>query len=84
MTRKSYDVLCAVTEYLKEDDFGICSNIRVHDLFPVIASDYMLEGTWIFYHSSINEIFYYTGVPCDLVYTVASDPDEFVYFYRLE
>lgn len=84
MTRKTYDILCTVTEHLKGDDFGICSNIRVRDLFPVVVSDYMLEGVWLFYRSPINEIFYYTGVPCDLVYTVASDPDTFVYLYRLE
>ena len=49
MTRKIYDILCTVTEHLKGDDFGICSNIRVHDLFPVIQSEKMLDGVWLFY-----------------------------------
>ena len=84
MTRKTYDILYTVTEYLKDDDFGICSNISVHDLFPEIQSEKMLDGVWLFYRSSINEIFYYTGVICDLVYMVARYPDKFVYLYRLE
>lgn len=84
MTRKTFDILCTVIEYLKGDEFGFCSNIRVRDLFPVVDSDYMLEGAWLFYRSSINEIFYYTGVPCDLVYMIDCDPDKFVYLYRLE
>lgn len=84
MTCKTYDVLCAVTEHLKGDDFGICSNIRVCDLFSEINSNKMLNGVWLFFRSSINEVFYYTGVTCDLVYMVACDPDEFVYFYHLE
>lgn len=84
MTQKTYDILCTVTEHLKGDDFGICSNIRVRDLIPCIDSNFMLEGSWLFYRSPINEIFYYTGVTCDLVYMVACDPDNFVYLYRLE
>lgn len=84
MTRKTYDILSTVTQYLAGDDFGICSNIRIHDLFPVIQSEKMLNGTWLFYRSSINEIFYYTGVTCDLVYMIDCDPDKFVYLYRLE
>lgn len=84
MTRKTYYILYTVTEHLKGDDFGICSNICVHDLFPEIDSSKMLNGVWLFYRSSINEIFYYTGVTCDLVYMVACDPDKFVYLYRLE
>ena len=83
MTRKTYDILCNVTEHLKGDDFGICSNIRVRDLFPEIASDCMLHGVWLFYRSTINEIFYYTGIPCDRVYMVEKDPDKFVYLYQL-
>lgn len=84
MTRKTFAILSTVTQYFSGDDFGICSNIRVHDLFPEIQSEKMLDGVWIFYRSSINEIFYYTGVTCDLVYMVASDPNVFVYFYKLE
>lgn len=84
MTQKTYDILYTVTEHLKGDDFGICSNIRVRDLFPGIDSDFMLAGSWLFYRSPINEIFYYTGVPCDKVYTVSNNPDKFVYLYELE
>lgn len=84
MNRKTYDILYSVTEHLKGDDFGICCNICVNDLFPEIVSSKVLDGTWLFYRSSTNEIFYYTGVPCDLVYMVACDPDIFVYLYRLE
>ena len=84
MTQKTYDILCTVTEHLKGDDFGICSNIRVRDLFPGIDSEFMLVGTWIFFRSPINEIFYYTGVPCDKAYTVSSDPDMFVFLYQLD
>ena len=83
MTRKTYDILCTVTEHLKGDDFGICSNIRVRDLFPGVDSDFMLEGAWLFYRSPTNEIFYYTGVPCDKFYMVECDPDKFVYLYEL-
>lgn len=84
MTRKTFDILCTVTEYLKGDDFGICSNIRVRDLFPGVSSDFMLEGAWLFYRSSINEIFYYTGVPCDKVYIIGSNPYKYVYLYQLD
>lgn len=85
MTRKAYDILCTVTEHLKGDDFGICSNIRVRDLFPGVRSDFMLEGVWLFYRSSINEIFYYTGVSCDVVYSESvGSVDRFIYLYKLE
>lgn len=84
MTRKTFDILYAVTEHLRNDDFGICSNIRVQDLFPDIPSVKMLDGSWLFYVSHVNEIFYYTGVQCDLVYMIDCDPDKFVYLYRLE
>ena len=84
MTRKTYDILTVVTTHLRHDDFGICSDIRVRDLFPLIDSDFKLEGVWLFYRSSINEIFYFTGVPCDIVYTVAVNPEKFVYLYKLD
>ena len=84
MTRKTFDILYTIAEHLKGDDFGICSNIRVSDLFPCVSSDFMLEVVWLFYHSSINEIFYYTGVPCDKVYIIGRDPYKYVYLYQLE
>lgn len=83
MTRKTFDILCTVTERLKGDDFGICSNIRISDLFPGVSSDFMLEGAWLFYRSSINEVFYYTGLPCDSVFIVDRDPYKYVYLYQL-
>ena len=84
MTRKTYDVLYSVTEYLKGDDFGICSNINVRNLFPDVSCDFVLEGVWLFYRSTINEIYYYTGVPCDKVYLVDSDLNINLYLYKLE
>lgn len=84
MTRKTFKILSTVTQYFSGDDLGICSNIHVKELFPEIKSEKMLDGVWLFYRSSINEIFYYTGVTCDLVYMVSCDPNMFVYFYKLE
>ena len=84
MTRKTYDILCTVLEHLKGDDFGICSNISISDLFAGVTSDFFLEGVWLFYRSPINEIFYYTGVPCDKVYIYSRDPYEYVYLYKLD
>lgn len=84
MTRKTFYILCTVTEHLKGDDFGICSDIRIRDLFPVVVSDYKLEGVWLFYRSYINKIFYYTGVPCDKVYIIGRHPYRYVYLYQLE
>ena len=84
MTRKTYDILCAVLGHLKDDDFGICSNIRISVLFADVTSDFFLEGVWLYYRSSVNEIFYYTGVPCDKFYVYSSYPDEYVYLYKLD
>lgn len=84
MTQKTFDILYAVTEHLKGDDFGICSNIRISDLFPCVSSDFMLEGVWLFYKSYINEIYDYTGFPRDKVYIIDRDPYRYVYLYKLE
>lgn len=83
MRRKTFDILTVITTHLRHDDFGICSDIRVRDLFPLIDSDFMLKGVWLFYCSSVNEVFYFTGVPCDKVYTVAVNPNKYVYLYHL-
>lgn len=84
MTRVSFDILSVVTTYLKNDDFGIVYDMLLSKLLPNVHSDYILHGCWLFYRSSVNEIFYYTGVPCDKVYVVDDNPDKFVYLYLLE
>lgn len=84
MTKKTFDILSVVTTHLTGDDFGILSDIRVRDLFPSVDSDFMLEGPWLFYKSSRNEILYYTGVLCDKVYILSCDPDIYAFLYRLE
>lgn len=83
MTKRTFDILTVITTHLKNDDFGIFSNMRVRDLFPCVESDYMLHGVWLFYRSSINEVFYYTGLPCDKVYIIDRDPYKYVYLYQL-
>lgn len=83
MTRKTYDILCSAVKHLKDDEFGICSNIRVCDLFPGVGSDRMLEGTWLFYCAHYNEIFYYTGVPSDEVYIMDDNPSMLLFLYKL-
>ena len=84
MTRATFDILSVVTTYLKNDDFGIVYDRAVRDLFPGVDSDYVLQGCWLFYRSSVNEVFYYTGIPCDKVYIIDRDPEKFVYLYLLE
>ena len=84
MTKKTFNILTVIFTYLKDDDFGICSDVRVRDLFPFVDSNLMLEGVWLFYKSSQNEVFYYSGVPCDKAYMLSCDPDIYAYLYRLE
>ena len=84
MTRKTFNILSAVLEHLQYDEFGIVYNVRLRDLHPLIESDEIIPGMWLWYYSGINEVFYYTGYYCDKVYNFKELPDKFIYLYKLE